>query len=169
MLKLKTSLCALVAAAALALPASATTTINVQAGSWGTEVADLVPGGTVLYTFTFVPDSLLSFYFSFSASGFAEDIANASYGFLDGEHHSFTNIQKNGPLFAGTGALSFTTDQEFTIGFFDGIQNDLGTTLTYYVSAGQVAPVPVPAAGLLLAGAVGGLGYVARRRRADRA
>lgn len=164
MLTLKTSFYALVAAAALAVPASATTTINVQAGSYGTETATLVPGGSVLYTFTFVPDSLLTFYFSFSVSGFAEDIANASYGFLDGAQYSFGNIQENGPLFAGTGGLSFTTDQEFTIGFYDGIQNALGTTLTYVVTNADVAPVPVPAAGLLLAGAVGGLGLAARRR-----
>lgn len=139
--------------------------INVQDGSWGNEIANLEPGGQVTYTFTFVPDSLLTFYLSFSASGFAEDIATASYGFENGAQYHFTNIQKNGPLFAGTGALTFTTDQPFTISFFDGITNDLGTTLTYYVAAADVPEVPLPAAGFMLLGGLANLGAVTKRRK----
>jgi hypothetical protein len=57
--------------------------------------------------------------------------------------------------FSGTfSSISWRSTEEYWHGFQVG-----------YVDADQTAPVPVPAAGFLLVGALGGLGLAARRRR----
>lgn len=75
---------------------------------------------------------------------------------VDGE--SFTVIDGNtqGLDLRGS-AFTFTADELFA---------PTGTGVSQYVSAITVAPIPVPAAGLLLIGALGGMAAWSRRRKA---
>ncbi|WP_168798065.1 VPLPA-CTERM sorting domain-containing protein [Pacificoceanicola onchidii] len=55
----------------------------------------------------------------------------------------------------------------YYLGFYDG--NDPSGTLSFQISEGafqEIAPVPLPAGGLLLAGALGGIAALRRRKKA---
>lgn len=150
-------------AVAIAAPIAASA-ITITDGSFATYTANLVPGSSVLYAFE--PDQELTIFFSFSVSGFVEDLENASYGFF-ADQYTFDEFEVSGPVFGATATLSFTTDQPFTLGFFDGISNLVGTSLTFAANAPTAEPpvVPLPAAGALLLGALGALGGASALRR----
>lgn len=160
-------------AAALAAPFAASA-IPLTDGSYGfisalfDSDAVLTSGNDVTYSFD--PDQNLEISFGFVVTGAAPDLDSISFG-LEGSSTPFTEF---GTLFnvipGAFGELTLTTDEAFTVGFFDeGILWPVGTHLIFSASAvplgEEPAPVPVPAAGLLLLGALGTLGGRAALRR----
>lgn len=164
----------LLSAAIVALPFAAsaatvyTTAVN-PASVTASYSFTLNPGGQV--TYTFAPTVETTFYFTFSATGQQVDLANVSYGFFEHDNF-FSDYTVNGPIFGASAGFSFTTSEAFSVGFFDGVSSDVGTTFTYYAipetTPPVVSPVPLPAAGLLLGGVIAALGGTAavRRRKA---
>jgi hypothetical protein len=72
----------------------------------------------------------------------------------------------HGSLRAGYASAAFAAVKTTTIRFFIGLSNDQQGLADGALASVDVAPVPVPGAGLLLLGGLGGLAIVRRRRRA---
>lgn len=150
------------AALALAAPlAASAATITAFDGATDTFSGNLLPGSQVTYDFAL--DGTYTVYLSLAVSGQKNDVADVSYGF---EEHDFffSNATSVGPIFSASATYTFTTSDDFTFGFYDGVDAPVGTTLTYYFEA--VPTVPVPAAGALLLSALAGLGVAKRRKKA---
>lgn len=133
------------------------------------------PGGSFNYVFNVLDDIEISA-FSISATGtgstaaIAEnDVRDIRFGFSLPATNLFSVVQSMGTTAAGFGFLpggSFSAGDTFSIFFVDGIVNDVGLTLSFLTEA--PAPVPLPAAGLMLAPVLiaGGVAAVRRRKAA---
>ena len=155
----------LLSAAMLAVPAMASA-VTVSAGDFNSLTQTLVQGGVVTFTFTAAEDIILSF--SAAGTGKAIDLGNVSFGSYHGEL-TWDSVTTFGNLSSAVGTLASVTlaaGETYTVNFYDGITAAVGITLSYFAEAVPTpAPVPLPAAGLMLAGAVGTLA-MARRRKA---
>lgn len=165
-MNVKLTACALsvaaVAAVFSATTAGAVTVLNAEIGAKGSKSADLEPGSDVLYQFN--PSQKAVFSFSFAVTGFVlEDLQEVTYGFLDGQQWNFTVSETGDEVFGAIAMYKFTTDQPFTIGFFDGISETVATSFSYRVTA--LPAVPLPATGILLVGALGALAATRRKSR----
>lgn len=126
------------------------------------------PGGSVEYAFT-VLELLDVAAFSLSATGnnSGDDVAAITFGFTSPPTNSFTTIEIIADASFGGGFLpggSFAPGDTFSIFFGDGVQNDASVTLSFDTTS-PVA-VPLPAAGLMLAAALMGIGVFGARRKA---
>lgn len=125
------------------------------------------PGSSVEFRFTAL-DELYIKEFSVSATGTnAEaDIRDVRFGMVEPLTGLFTTIESIGSVSAG---ISFIAGMKFDIGsifsviFEDGITNDVAVTLSFATES--VSPIPLPAAGFLLAPILLLGGVIGARRR----
>lgn len=163
----------LAAAFLAAIPVAApAVTVTPVAGQLVSATDVLNPGGTVV--FNIVVDSPLSFNFSVAGSGNFTDLLDVTFSINGGERYTWTTFGTfasfgRAQLATAGGTLpSFTTSEDFYISFFDGVTSPVGVTLTLMAEGADIpAPVPLPAAGLLLLAGLGAAGAVTRARRSD--
>lgn len=164
---MKTFLCT---AAMIAAPVVASATV-VGVGDSGTLGATLMPGGTL--SFLFEPTQDLDFLFAVTGIGFASSLQSLTFGYspIASEGTSFTDYLSLGPISVGLGTLeALTSDQPFYVYIFGNSAMTPSSISLAYVTEESLevpAPVPLPAAGGLLALALAGLGgtAIARRRK----
>lgn len=129
------------------------------------------PGETVQFLFTVLDDLTID---SFSVAGTGtnggSDIRDIAFGMMQPVTQHFSSVSAVGQAAAGFGFLTggtFAMGDVFSVFFQDGITDDVGLTLSFETVA--VAPVPLPAAGMMLAPVllVGGAAAL-RRRKATR-
>lgn len=127
----------------------------------GQEAAALLFGGSAAdYVISTVSNLVADINFSAWLDGWGDDFTYAFSGNPAAQGYSLdiTGLGYDGCSIAGTGCF---------FSAYSAYVSDHGVNLTNYAfKVDAVAPVPVPAAGLLLIGAIGGLGFVARRRAA---
>jgi hypothetical protein len=133
--------------------------------------AVIAPGDSLEWSFTVLEDLVIE---TFSVSGTGtdagDDLAAVTFGMFQPTTGTYLMIETIGNVAAGLGFIdgaSFLAGDMFSIFFDDGVDNDVAVTLSFGT---QVAAIPLPATGLLLApfllaGGVAGL----RRRKAARA
>jgi hypothetical protein len=148
--------------------------------AYGTTIS---PGGHVAFRFIALDDiRIRSFAISATASGTdaaeaMDDIADVTFGFTSSPSNKFTTIGSSGNVAFGGGFLLPSDSASpsdsffdvckncvFFIHFEDGITNDVGLALSF-----ATAPIPLPAAGMLLAPVLVAGGIAAARRRKAKA
>ena len=140
--------------------------------------ANISAGEEVTYTFD-VLDDLTIRQFAVSGSGFdsGADLVNVRYGFgydigtEDGvADNSYDQIFEYGTVASAVGSITGQTFEAGDFFFFsflntgdpsDAANDTVGTTVAF----DTVAPIPVPAAGFLLLGALGAGAVVGRRKK----
>lgn len=165
------------AASAATLSGNADNTdFDLGLGDFFTGSANLYAGEEITYTFD-VLDTLTIQRFAVAGTGFdsGSDLMNVRFGYgLAGESDVATSpyeqIFEYGSVASAVGSINgqtFSAGDSFFFSFAnngDGTDanNDLvGTTVSF-----DVAPIPVPAAGFLLLGALGAGAVVGRRKKA---
>ncbi|HEY0212459.1 MAG TPA: VPLPA-CTERM sorting domain-containing protein [Paenirhodobacter sp.] len=145
-----------------AVSTSYAATISISGGDYDTQTGTLSPGGSILYTFFAEEDVTLTV--AYAVTGLIGDLNNVSYGTAEHEN-SFTQYTGLGAVFAGFATIEYTlsSGETLSLGFFDGITRNVGTSLTYSVTS--IPSVPLPAAGFLMLGGLAALGAVAKRRK----
>ncbi|MCQ0970374.1 VPLPA-CTERM sorting domain-containing protein [Paracoccus sp. TK19116] len=135
-------------------------TIDANTGNWYVEL-DSDENSSMYQDVTFASagDYVLSFFYAPRTStigdnGITYSVAGALSGFVDDVFPAGWREVKSVFTVASAGTLRLT----FTAG---GLSNSLGG----FIDDVSIAPVPVPAAGLMLMGGLAGLGAFARRRR----
>ena len=150
------------------LPFAAGAATVLTAGTSYTEVGELLPGGTLVFSFE-VAENLDIDFFSISATGSngGGDIRNVTFDYDTVTGDTFDLVQAAGGAGGGldfvAGFGPYRAGDTFSFTFRDGIVDEVGITLSFE-TAPSVAPVPLPAAGGLLGLAVLGAGLAARRR-----
>lgn len=159
----------LASALAVAAPvaASAATMVDIFADTPYTFVDILAPGGQVSWEFTVKEDFAIS-NFSLSATGTnsGTDLANVQFGFFGNVSNSLTVVGA-GEARSGFGNLAggnFVIGDIITIVVDDGVKDDVGVTLSFQTGPAG-APVPLPAAGLLLGSIMLAGGAAAARKK----
>lgn len=154
---------ALIALAPVAASAATTVTTDSYSKSF---VATLSAGEVVEYVFNASKDYVWSFAFAGTASRSA--LEGVSFSLGDGVWYSYdaSSYKSFGPAYSANAALPSITASTVTVSYkyeplVAGL-TDPGVTL--YVDA-EAVPVPVPAAGLLMVAALGGVGVAAKRRK----
>lgn len=130
-----------------------------------TQANDVLNGTELVYTFTADTDLRVLEVLSAvgtSATGGA-DVTNATLG-LNGDLAQFQDLfvsEGSGIGISRFSGFNLAAGESFTFTFNnEGGADLIGTSLSF-----SIAAVPVPAAGLLLIGALGGLGAAARRKK----
>lgn len=159
------------AAGAITLAATGASAITVTedlvANTQYTFAQNLAVGGEVVFEFTAL-EALNIPVFALSASGNngGIDVGDITFGFTRPTTDTFDIVTVFGPSASGLDSLpglSLSASESIEIIFNDGIAFDASITVSFTTT--EIAPVPVPAAGGLLAAALFGAGWVARRRR----
>ena len=172
----KLTMAGFVTAASLALASSAAALTTVNVGDEIGEFAALASGGTIELEFVAGEDLIIES-FAFSGTGFANgsDLAGTTFGINSTTGGVFETIS-TGPVSAATGFLpgaSFSAGESFSI-FFDDTDPDNNGTVLLTLSfeaiepVTTVAPIPLPAAGGMLLGALA-LGAGIARRKSQKA
>ncbi len=144
---------AVAATAALTMGTAASALVVINPGDVGGVTATLSPGATVTFEFE---SNAPQIWFSTSGTGLTADLADVTYTITGSGVTTWDEVHPGSPG-AATGSLpSWSGAGPFTVTFFDGINTDVQVTLSY------AAPIPLPAAGFLLAG---GLGLLGLRRK----
>ncbi|GGE29744.1 hypothetical protein GCM10011360_17270 [Primorskyibacter flagellatus] len=149
------------AAVAVTLPLAAGA-VPVSPGSEIGEGFALAPNGSAVFNYEVSGPVRVSIV-SISGSGFSggDDLYKVLFG-VGATDTGFTTVNSNGSTGNATGTLpTFVTSNDFSLNFFaDGTAKTVIMGYTFTVSA-----VPVPAAGALLLGAMGGLAALGRRKK----
>jgi hypothetical protein len=131
------------------------------------------PGGDVEFKFTVLDDvKIASFAVTGAGTGSSNlnaenDVRDIMYGFALPATDSFSTVMSNNNTAFGGGFLpggTFKAGTSFSIFFQDGIINDVALGLSF-----KTTPVPLPAAGMLLAPVLVAGGIAAARRRKAKA
>ncbi len=162
----------LATAAAISMPALATaatlvSTTNLVANANYALTSVISPGERIEFRF-FVMEDLEIDDFSVSGTGtdFEEDLLEITYGLTNPPTENFSVFQNIGSAAAAFGFLDgaiFQAGSTFSFFFGDGIDNDVGVTVSF--ETGTIAPIPLPASGLLMLPVLLGGGFAAWRRR----
>lgn len=152
---------AILATTALALTPMAASAITIAPGDSDGLNTRLQPGQE--FTLPFSPTENVLVNFALSVTGRVSDLSKLTFGFSDAVTSTFT-ITPNGGVGAGTGFLSGTFASDFLLSV-SGANIAKAVNLTIDWEAAAPAPVPLPAAGLLLGAALLGMGGVAAKRR----
>ncbi|MEM1130320.1 MAG: VPLPA-CTERM sorting domain-containing protein [Pseudomonadota bacterium] len=158
-----------IASLVLAFAASSASAIVVTPGSTAALLANeeytgggsISPGGSLEFGFD-VPDGIKVSDISFTGVGFnnGTDLNDIMFG-IDTASTGYSTVIPLGTTAVAFGTLAgFTASNDFSIVFSDGIVSDATVGFAFTTST-----VPLPAAGGLLATALLGAGFVARRRR----
>jgi hypothetical protein len=122
------------------------------------------PGDTIEFRFTPLTGLKIN---SFSVSGTGtnaeDDVRDIRFGLSNPPAEIFSSVDSVGETAAGFGFIDggiWNKGSVFSIFFSDGIDNDVGLTLSF-----ETSPIPLPAAGLLLGPVVLAAGAAALRRR----
>lgn len=158
---------AMIAMAAPLSAAAATVNADLAADEKFSEGFSLEPGGSQQYNFSVTEDLVIS---TFSVSGTGpedgNDLSEVTFGLMDPPDNSFGNVETEGNV---SGANEFIPGAEFAAGdvfsfyFEDGIDSDVGLTLSFDTES--PSPIPVPGAGVLLLSALAGGAAYGRRRK----
>jgi hypothetical protein len=164
---------ALAAGAAVALSAGSAAAVTVvDVGDNVLEQQLISPGGTVEFNFQATKAlRVQDFIIQAIGSNAGADVLNLEVEVFGAGGNSLgvsgfgDNLSVNGSQGAGTIFLqnqNLKGGETFSITVTDGIQNNIGLQLVF----DAVAPIPLPAGGLLLGSALLAGGLVARRRKA---
>lgn len=163
-------------ATAVAIPALAGAAPVLFASSVGVNqnysFAEVIrPGDAIEFRFTALDDfKIASFSMSGTGTNAEADVRDIRFGLTEPASSFFTTVSSVGVTAAGFGFLpgmSYAMGDVFSVFFTDGITNDVGLTLSFDTM--PVAPIPLPAAGLLLGPVLlAGAAAALRRRKSAR-
>lgn len=161
----------LVAAATVAmLPMTASAVTvgeDIFAGGSYTNVGELFPNDTLDFSFD-VQEALDIETISIAATGTngGLDLGAVTFSYNGGPSQSFGTINNFGGVGAAfsfiPGGGPFAAGDTVTISFLDGIVRKVGVTVSF--DTAEIAPIPLPAAGLMLLTVLAGGTAVARRK-----
>lgn len=161
-----------VAIPALAGAASVTFSEQIAANQNYSFAKVISPGDAIEFRFTALDDfKIVSFSVSGTGTNTEDDVRDIRFGLTEPTSNAFTTVSSVGSSAAGFGFLpgmTYAMGDVFSVFFTDGITNDVGLTLSFDTTA--VAPIPLPAAGLLLGPVLlAGAAAALRRRKSARA
>ena len=154
------------------LLAAAAVAIVTPLAAWAVPVTEgyttvtdqLVPGGTLQWDFE--PDAMYDISFAVAGTGAETDLDDVTFGFVGGSTaYNFTDISSTIPSRADGTLPALSTASPFSIFFSDGIDHNVGITLTLFASAMDTPEVPLPASGLLLVAGLGGVAALRKRKQ----
>lgn len=153
--------------AAPVIASASTVSLTAVEGKSVTGVGMLYPDTTL--TFDIAVSAPMDLSFSLASTGDFEDLQEVTYSYtVDGVTSDLMSFAVTGSAddpSAGSAFLDLSATSDVLLTFYDGVANAVGISVT---AAGESpAPVPLPAAGLLLAAALGGLGAVRAKKRRD--
>lgn len=164
---------AVVVTTTTSLPVSAATVlteVDIAAGSFVSFAEVLVPGNDAELRFTALENLDVSdIALSGTGNSGGTDLGNVEFGLSLATMSGFSTVTPFGATAAATGSisgLSLEAGDIFSI-FWDedGILAPVSLTASFLTTdPAATAPVPLPAAGLMLIGALGALGFVRRKR-----
>jgi len=152
---------------ALVLAPLSASAVTITAGNAYTFNDTIAPGGQVVFDFE-VGDDLDVDVFALSASGNngGDDVANVTFAYSTVTGDTFSQVFVFGSSAAAVDSVPsfgpWSAGDSFSFTFDDGIDLPVSLTLSFTT----IAPVPVPASGLMLLGAVAGAAALRRRKKA---
>jgi len=154
-------------AAALALAPLSAAAVTINAGQAYTFNDTLAVGGQVVFDFQ-VAEDLNVDVFSLSASGnnAGVDVGNVEFSYDTVTGDTFNQVFVFGQSASAVDFVPsfgpWSAGESFAFTFDDGIKFPVSVTLSFTT----IAPVPLPASGLMLLGAMGGAAALRRRKKA---
>lgn len=143
--------------------------LDIVADEAYTDTGNLVPGSGLTYNLTFAEDvSIPGFALAATGNNGGSDVENVTFGFTETATNTFLVTLLSGGSAAGVGSLPggiFSIDDDVTLFFTGHIEDTVGVTVSFVTET--IAPIPVPASGLLLGAVLAGGAGLARRRRKE--
>lgn len=163
---------AVVVTTATSLPVSAATiltSVDITAGDFVTVTETLLPGDDAEFRFTNIDSvdlDISNIALAGTGNNSGSDVGNITFGLTSPTTSGFTSVVTFGTTASATGLISgfsLAAGDTFSIFWDDGLVNPVGVTSSFSTTEATTV-IPLPAAGLMLAGALGALGILRRKR-----